>query len=331
MARFIPALALVLVTAAGCATASLPAPMGERPPHDQDSDPRNTRLAEIAATNASVSSDAEGHRIGADDLLEVSVFGAPEMSGSSRVSSQGEVFLPLIGAVPATGHSPETLARAVEDRLRGRFMVDPQVTVQVLEIHSRPVSVLGSVRQPGLLHLRGSRPLAEVLAMAGGLAPDAGETVHIRRAAARQGQPAGVEVALSDVLESSIGSGIVYVHPGDAVSVERAGVVYVVGEVGRPGAFPLGAGAQLTALQAIALGGGLRRTASRRRAVVVRTGATGERTTIPIDVARAASGDAPDLKLESDDIVYVPNSTGRMISLGALDVMVRVVTFRPAF
>jgi polysaccharide biosynthesis/export protein len=334
MARFI--FILTLVTLAGCASTAPTASLGDAALQEPEADPRNARLAEIAAASASASgsasADAEGHRIGADDLLEISVFNAPEMSGSARVSSQGEIFLPLIDPLAAAGHSPESLAREVEARLRGRFMVDPQVTVQVLEIHSRPVSVLGSVRQPGLLHLRGSRPLAEVIAMAGGFAPEAGETVRIRRAAARDGEPAAVEVGVSELLEASAGGNrIMYVHPGDAVSVERAGIVYVVGEVGRPGAFPLRGGAQLTALQAIALGGGMKRTASRRRVLVVRTEATGERTTIPVDIARASSGNAPDLKLQSDDVVYVPNSAGRMISLGALDMMVRIVTFRPVF
>jgi polysaccharide biosynthesis/export protein len=170
-----------------------------------------------------------------------------------------------------------------------------------------------------------------VLAIAGGLAPDAGDIVRITRAAPN-GHAGTINVNLSELLESPTSAGrTIYVHPGDAVAVERAGVVYVVGEVARPGAFPLRGGSHLSALQAIALGGGMTRTASRRRVLVVRTTASGERTTIPVDFARVASGSAPDLRLESNDVLFVPNSTGRMISLGAIDTMVRVITFRPAF
>jgi polysaccharide biosynthesis/export protein len=321
-----------LLLLSGCAANALPvASVPDTQGSANEPDPRNARLAEIAVSVADGSAPVEDHRIGPDDLIEVSVFDAPDVSGSLRVSSQGDVFVPLIGAVPAAGHSPESLSRDIEARLKGRFMVNPQVTVQVLEVNSRPVSVLGPVKQPGLIHLRGSRPLAEVLAIAGGLAPDAGDIVRITRAAPN-GDAGTIDVNLSDLLESTVSSGrMVYVHPGDVVAVERAGVVYVVGEVARPGAFPLRGGSHLSALQAIALGGGMTRTASRRRVLVVRTTTSGERTTIPVDFARVASGGAPDLRLESNDVIFVPNSTGRMISLGAIDTMVRVITFRPAF
>jgi len=292
-------------------------------------DVRNERIRDLAGDIATGTAELSlvEYSIGASDLLEIRVFDAPEMSGPARVSVNGEVRMPLAGAVQAEGLTPEELGVAIEDALRGRYMVAPQVTVQVIEAQSRPVSVLGPVRQPGLVQIRGSRPLLEVLAMAGGLTPDAGETVLITRGEGASRNT--VTVTLDVLLDSETRNQAVFVNPGDLVTVQRAGVIYVVGEVTKPGAFPLAGGRNITALQAIALGGGMTRTASRDRVTVVRTDAAGERTMIPLSMRAIRTGRDRDLKLLPDDVVYVQNSTARTVTLGTVDTMVRLVTFRP--
>lgn len=264
-------------------------------------------------------------RIGPNDVLEVRVFEAEELSGSVRVSGQGEVSLPLLGAVRAADLTARQFEAALVDRLRGRYVRDPHVTVQITEMQSRPVSVLGAVRQPGIFQLRGARSLLEVLAMAGGLAPDAGAEVVLRRA-----NDATEEVDLYALLDADPGAGT-RVYPGDVVSVKRAGMVYVVGEVNKPGAFPLTGGEPVTVLRAVALGGGLRPGATRSRVHLVRTAPDGRRATSTVDLGRVLAGRSADPPLQADDVLYVPNNSARSFTLGAVDVLVRMVTLRAVF
>lgn len=297
---------------------------------------RNRQLAELtrATTNATPEAPVREQRIGSDDLLQVTVFEAPDMGGSVRVSAQGDISLPLIGVTRAAGLTPEQLARALEQRLRATYMRDPHVSVQVSEAQSQPVSVLGAVKQPGVVRIRSTRSLLEILALAGGLAEDAGETVLVSRANATPDAgselPSSIEVDLGKLLEASNPTDNVPIHPGDIVKVQRAGMIYVVGDVNKPGAFPLTAGTQLTAVQALALGQGLRPTASRGRAIIVRTTADGVRSTIPVNTSRVLSGGDADMRLQPNDVVFVPSSAGRTFTLGAIDALVRTVA-RAAF
>lgn len=292
-------------------------------------DDRNQRLTELARASAGRQSTQE-QQIGPDDLLQVTVFAAPEMSGSVRVSAQGDISLPLIGTVRAAGSTPEQVARAVEQQLRAKYMRDPHVSVEITEAQSQPVSVLGAVKQPGVVRIRSTRSLLEVLALAGGLGEDAGEQILVTRASSAPGtttkSASAIEIRLGDLLASPDARHNIPVHPGDVVTVQRAGMIYVVGEVNKPGAFALVNGAPLTVVQAVALGQGLRPNASRGKVIVVRTDAAGERISIPVDIGRALSGRGTDVRLQSNDIVFVPSSATRAFTFGAIDAMVRAVS-----
>jgi polysaccharide export outer membrane protein len=217
-------------------------------------------------------------------------------------------------------------------------------------MQSHPVSVMGAVKRPGVFQIRGSKSLLEVLSLAEGLADDAGETVIILRGAALSAEPdppaaqptvadqlparaqsaaeakavsSGlndnrsasentVRVNLKDLLESADSRNNPLVHPGDIVKVTRAGVVYVIGEVRRPGGFALKSNERISVLQALALSEGLTRTAAKAGARIIRTDQqSGERKETSIDLGKILAGKAPDPVLEPKDIVFVPNSAAK--------------------
>lgn len=290
----------------------------------------------------------EEYRIGAEDLLDTTVFEAPELNRLVRVSASGEISLPLLGGVKAAGLTPREFEVALEELLR-IYMKEPHVSVLVREMESHLVSVVGAVKKPGVFRIRGSKTILEMLSMAEGLAQDAGDTVVVMRSAGlpaagqpSQGQqlaggtsppssakeselvgaaatsrneqqsPAAVEINLKSLLESGDPRYNLAVYPGDIVKVTRAGIVYVVGEVHRPGGFTLRSNENITVLQALALAEGLTRTSARRRARIMRTDeTTGQRAEVALDLDKILSGHAPDPLLRPKDIVFVPNSSGR--------------------
>lgn len=301
-------------------------------PNLQTSREWNRRLKELLDSNSAVpASSPQDYRIGFDDVLEVSVFEAQELNREVRVSSAGEISLPLLDSVHAAGLTPRELEIVLQELLRHKYMKDPHVSVFVRDMQSHPVSVLGAVRKPGVFQVRGSKTLLEILSLAEGLADDAGETVIIMRGAGLQNSAAStpedtvpktnenesqagdiVQVNLKNLLDSSDVRQNPIVNPGDIVKVLRAGIVYVVGEVQRPGGFTMKSNEKMSVLQVIALSGGLTRTASKSKAKIIRTNEqNGERAQTQIDLSKILAGKAPDPMLEPKDIVFVPNSASK--------------------
>jgi len=311
----------------------------------QTSQEWNQRLEKLLEANSPVPPPgSQDYRIGFDDVLDISVFEAQELNREVRVSSAGEISLPLLESVHAAGLTPRELELVLEELLRRTYMKDPHVSVFVREMQSHPVSVLGAVGKPGVFQVRGSKTLLEILSLAEGLADDAGETAIIMRGAglqnntssdaqivsharedargenataadpAKDGGPSEniVQVNLKELLDSSHFQQNPIVNPGDIVKVLRAGIVYVVGEVQKPGGFVMKSNEKMSVLQAIALSGGLTRTASKAGACIIRTDEqSGKREQTPIDLSKILSGKAPDPMLEARDVVFVPNSAAK--------------------
>src|SRR5437660_10299793 len=140
----------------------------------------------LDANSAALAAGPQDYRIGFDDVLDISVFEAQELNREVRVSSAGDISLPLLESVYAAGLTPRELELVLEELLRRTYMKDPRVSVFVREMQSHPVSVLGAVRKPGVFQVRGSKTLLEILSLAEGVADDAGETVIIMRGAGLQ-------------------------------------------------------------------------------------------------------------------------------------------------
>ena len=311
----------------------------------------NERLKDTAVTpeGGAWRSHAD-YKIGPEDLVEISVFEVPELSRSVRVSAGGEISLPLIGVVKVTGLSGMETERLLTEILRKRYIKDPQVTVFVREFKSDPVAVLGAVKLAGLYQIQTPKTLMEVLAMAGGLTEMArppGRTIVITRkrvgtaSAARlvrQGAPGTspsaddleqgdvIEVPIKGLLQSDGSKWNVIVYPGDSIKVTFAGTVYVVGNVSRPGAFPLTDFDNISALQALALAGGTTKAASRKNAAVIHLDENGNRTEQKIDLSRILRGKDPDAKLASNDVLFVPGSMGKEAALRAVETSIQLGT-----
>ena len=318
--------ALLLLMAGWAVRVEAQSPLGAtspvQNPAEETTDDYNRRLSQLQQVVATqvARSPGDDYRIGPEDLLSISVFEAPELNRTVRVSAGGEISLPLVGWIRAAGLTPHTLESVLEELLRRTYMKDPHVSVFVQEMQSHTVSVFGAVKQPGVFQIRGAKTLVEMLSMAQGLAEDAGDTVLVMHqtqpdaappgiavkgessagawsegdrpataapapvtSVAEASPPAGntVEINLKSLLESGDTRFNVLVYPGDVVKVTRAGIVYVIGEVKKPGGFQLKSNENVSVLQALALAEGLTRTSAKSHARIIHTDeATGKRTEV---------------------------------------------------
>jgi polysaccharide export outer membrane protein len=305
-----------------------------QPETTEDYNRRLEQLNQALAVGTPSGEQAE-YRIGAHDLLEINVFEAPDLNRSLRVSASGEISMPLLGAIQSTGLTARELEGVIEIKLR-QYMKDPHVGVFVTTVESHPVSVVGAVKKPGVFQIRGTKTVLEMLSMAEGLADDAGDQVLVMRGAGLQfgsdstrdttstnpnsappANPPGnetIKINLKDLLESGDQRYNVPVYPGDIVKVTRGGIVYVIGDVKKPGGFVLKSDQNMSVLKAIALAEGLNSTSAKSRTKIIRTDEhSGKRTEFPIDLGKVLAGKAPDTPLRPADIVFVPNSSGKTV------------------
>ena len=242
-------------------------------------------------------------RLDSGDLLEVTTFDTPELSGKFRVDSRGEISLPLGGAVRVQGLTAEQTAVALERFLRDRdILKNPHVTVLVLEYATQGVNVMGEVKQPGIYPLTGKHGVLDMISMAGGLTPYASRSVDIAH-----GAPTWDMVTVN--LAGGNGAALendVEVQPGDRIVVLRAGVVYVIGDVGKPGGYVIEGKDAVTVIQALALAQGMNRTA-KSNGYLIRNTPSG-RTETQLALSKILDNKAPDPKLRDGDIVFVPLS-----------------------
>lgn len=244
--------------------------------------------------------------IASGDLLEISVYDSPELTQKVRVEADGAVQLALIGPTKVAGLTALQAAEMIARELRVRnLLLHPQVNVLIDEYASQGVSVTGEVQHPGVYSVLGSRTLLDVISMAGGLTTSADTNITIRH---RPGTEESISVNLkNDDAKKSIENNI-QVYPGDLVVVPRAGIVYVLGDVGHPGGFTMQNSGKITLLQALAQAGGASRSASMNGATLLRKTADGYSKN-QIRIGDLLRGRAPDVELYANDILFVPSST----------------------
>ena len=262
------------------------------------------------------------------DLLAISLYGIPDFSRDVRVAERGDIVLPLIGDIQIAGLTIQAAEALVRKRLvEGGFFTDPQVSIIARESASQGTSVLGEVQKPGIYFLPGQRSLFDALAAAGGTTPRAGNTITITHRALHN----EVEIVKLPPNQTLSPSSNVAVSPGDTIVVSKAGIVYVMGDVRLPGGFVMDNG-DLTILQALAMAQGANSTAKLDRTILIRR-TPGGRQEIPVPLSKLMVAKSPDLKLQDNDIVFVPQSTtkaGFRRGLdAALQTVVGIAIYRP--
>jgi polysaccharide export outer membrane protein len=255
---------------------------------------------------AVVPKDLSALRIAPGDLLNVSVYDAPEFTNAYRVDPAGDLTLPLCGKVNILGLTMPEAAKRLEAALKdGQILLQPQVNVDVVQYAGQYVTVMGEVVNPGRVTLIAPTMLDEILAEAGGVTPLAGARIKIRHGANDAVPEEEVSYSRS---QSSRQTASILVRPGDSVIVPRAGIVYVLGAVNRPGGYVMQEEGQLNVAQALALSGGTVMQANTGGLRVIRRNPDGTVLDFPLSYNAITKGTQTPLLLQAQDIVYVPMS-----------------------
>jgi polysaccharide export outer membrane protein len=241
--------------------------------------------------------------LGPGDEVEITVYGAPDLSAHTRVSADGTIAIPLIGYVRVAGLSSNEAKEAIETKLRQNNVVNnPQVSVYVKEYTSSQISVAGEVTRPGVYSALGPHRLFDILQTAGGLTEKASGSVTI----SHKGTQDPITVELSKDPQEMARSNV-ELHPGDTVFVAKAAMVYVLGEVNKPGAYILNSTGPVTVLQVVAAAGGPTHSAAVGRTRMLRRTPNGLQE-LPVPLKALLQGKGTDIPVSSEDILFVPSS-----------------------
>ena len=253
-------------------------------------------LACMLAAAAPASSQPR-ETLGPGDAVRVTVFQNPDFNTETRLSERGTIVFPLIGELQFTGMTPAQAGSRIADELKkGKYIVNPQVTVQLTTVRSRQVSVLGEVAKPGKYPLDDhSSRLTDILAMAGGVTPTASDTVTVL--VTRDNKLEKREVDVSAMARNGNLAANFEIQGGDTVYVQRAPTFYIYGEVQRAGSYPLKA--NMSVMQALSVGGGVTLRGTERGMKIHRRNGDGK--VIPVDVQLTDP-------VQPDDVIYVRES-----------------------
>ena len=293
----------------------------------------NERMRAMAGMNRF----AQDYLLGAGDVLQLTVFGISDLNKRElMLDSEGVVTLPFIGAVGLAGLTSRESEVKIAALYEASVMKNPQVSVTVKEFRSQFVNVLGAVAKPGMYQLTRRVFLLDTLAMAGGIATAKAEPVaYIHRAGfdettddANDISSETVEIDLLELLEKGDIRLNVPIYAGDVVSIPEKvdRFFYVLGDVNRGGAFEIRRGESITLTKALASAGGLMTTAQSKKSMVIRQNADGTTEQMSINANKVLKGEAPDMVLANNDVVFIPGSTTKTIKRGVLGSINSVVS-----
>jgi polysaccharide export outer membrane protein len=257
--------------------------------------------------------------LGADDLIAISVYDAPEFTRTVRVDPDGTIRLPLLKtSIPAAGILPfDVEQRVAQALIDGEILVDPIVKITVVEYHSRPVAVVGAVHRPLTFQAVGTVTVLDALARAEGLTLEAGTEILLTHGGVTE------KIPVQKLLQEADPDVNFALHGGEEIRVPEAGKIFVVGNVRRPGAFAVRDQEGQSVLKAVALSEGLSPYSS-KQAYVYRRDASGTRQEIPVELAKIMERKTTDVALEAGDVLYIPDNKGRRATMNAID---RLTTF----
>jgi len=275
--------------------------------------------------------------LGPDDQITILAIEPEEIVNKPmRIGSDGTISLPLIGRFKAAGLTVGQFEDDLNRRLKP-MVKNPQVSVTVTEFRSQPVSVMGAVNTPGVQILRGRKTLMEVLSLSGGLRADAGDTATVVRSMKWGKIPLPEAVITNDqtvnkadipvrsVLDGRAPERNIAIMPDDVISVPKADMVYVLGEVQKPGAYVLNDKERLSVLRTLALAGGLGPNSSPGDTKVIRE-VEGVRTEIPVNLKHLIAGKGNDPILLPKDVLFIPKSVGKRAAFRTLEAALQTAT-----
>jgi polysaccharide export outer membrane protein len=253
-------------------------------------------------------------KLGVDDLVAVSVYDAPELTRTVRVETDGTIHLPLLkNGVAASGILPGQLETGIAEELtKEQILVEPIIKVTVVEYHSRPIAVMGAVRKPLTFQAVGVVTVLDALANAEGLSNDAGTEIVLTRSDQVERIPVKRLMKDADPAVNYV------LHGGEEIRVPEAGKIFVMGNVHKPGAFPVRDTADESVLKMVALSEGLMPYAA-KVAYVYRRDETGVKKEIPIELEKIMQRKSADVVLQADDLLYIPDNKTRRTTMTAID------------
>ncbi|MBL8210408.1 MAG: polysaccharide biosynthesis/export family protein [Bryobacterales bacterium] len=278
--------------------------------------------------------------LGPEDTISVAVQDLEELKDLKpvRIDLRGFINIPVAGRVKASGLTVEQL----EASLRKQFLSvlqEPEVTVTVTEFRSQPVSILGAVRTPGVHQVHGRKTLYEILSLAGGLNPDAGNSIRISRKKAAGVLPLSrvvldpsgdyqvADLSVKDVMTARNPQDNIEILPYDVISVPKGELVYVIGAVKKSGGFLLSEREKVSVLQALTMAEGLDRLAATKNAKILRqTEASEQRKEIGVNLKEILEGRAQDVAMLPNDILFVPNSAAKSAGMRTLEAAIQIGT-----
>jgi polysaccharide biosynthesis/export protein len=277
--------------------------------------------------------------LGPEDVLSVKVINADEVGTSPYpIGLDGKIKLPFIGSMQASGLTVSQLQEHVADQFKA-YVRHPDVTIAVTEFRSQPISVLGAVGSPGTYQIRGRKTLFEVISEAGGLKADAGNVINITRQKIfgevpisgatddATGQFSIGQLNIRSVMRAEDPAANAVVKPFDVLTVPKADLIYVVGDVKKPGGFPLIERPTMSLLEALSIAEGLGKTAGAKDAKILRsTNGSGERIEERVDLKQILGGRKADMFLRPNDILYIPTSGMKVAGNRAVEALVQIGT-----
>ncbi|WP_213803594.1 polysaccharide biosynthesis/export family protein [Granulicella sp. dw_53] len=304
------------------------------------SDGSNTAGKAVRDVDLKASLNRGQNVLGPGDQLSIHVADLDEISDKPiRVDPNGEIDLSLIGRIHVAGLTLSQFKTDLAERLK-KYIDNPQITINVTDNQSRPVSVIGEVNAPGVHQLPGPLNLIEVISLAGGVKNDAGSKVIVTRqmrwgplplpntAQDATGAFTTATLSLDNLLSSKTPADNISIQPNDVISIPRGDIVYVIGNVRRAGGFPLASHEKMSLLQALSLAEGLSPNAAMKDSKILRPipGSDNKPQEIPVDVKQIFAGKAPDVPLFANDILFIPNSAAKSGSRRAAEAVLQMAT-----
>jgi polysaccharide export outer membrane protein len=284
--------------------------------------------------------------LGPEDELSLS---APELDvlpgKTVRVDGEGDLQVPMVGRVHVAGLTVQQSEQELNKRLK-TYIKDPQVAIDVKELRSQPASVLGAVNSPGIHQVQGHKTLMEMISMAGGVRQDAGYSIRITRqmdwgciplptaTVDASGRFSVAQVNLQSIMDAKTPEENIQILPHDVITVPKAEMVFVTGEVKKSGGFILGEHQSMSVLQAVSLAEGLGQTADKKHAKILRLNpGADQRVEIAVNLKGILEGKSNDVTLQGNDILFIPGNAGKKVALRVIEAAIQtgtgVAIYRP--